>query len=288
MPRLFGRKYEFVIGPSGQEGRVFTELEIRFKVEKTGDSAPNKAEIQLVNLDEDSIKFVTQKDLAINLSAGYKENFGLIFAGRTTFSHTVKGPERHDDKIRRGFEQRKKEEADRITVITAHDGLKALKKYITLSLANDNLTETAVLREVVKKVGISLNVSHGTLKALKDTKIFHGAVISSFFKDYMDLYTHNHGLRWNICNEVLNIYPIGGTVSSEIIQLDVSSGLEGSPEPIERGYKISSKLRHDIDIGTGLYVESELIKEQFSAVNVTHAGDLYGSEWNTTAECMPV
>lgn len=285
---LYNRKYELIIGPSGQPGRVYDDLQIRFKIEKTGDSAANKAEIEIYNLNADSRNFVSKDELTVILKAGYQNHFGQIFAGTTKFTHTTKGQSENDKTVRRGFEQKKKEDADWISKISAFDSLKALKHFIIISLANENLTELGVLNKVVDKLNESVKVARGTFRGVRGVRINHGKVITSTFKDVLDLLCRNQGLQWNINSGILNIYPKGGTVSDEIIKLDPGSGLIGSPEPTEKGYKFTSLLRHDLDIGTLVYVESKLIKEKFSIANVTHTGDLSGSEWYSSCEAIPV
>ena len=287
MKQLINRKYELTIGEPGKDGKQFTDLNIRFKVEKTGDSATNKAEIEIYNLNESNRKFVTKKDLAVTLKAGYDSNFGLIFAGYTTFSHTTKGHSKKDEQVRRGFEHINHEDSDWISVITADDGLKALKHYISLSLDDENLTELKVLREVVKKLNETVKVATGVLKGIKDIRINNGYAVSGTFKSVLDKICKNQKLKWQITDGILNIYPKEQNLSDEIIKLDSNSGLIGSPEPTEEGYKFTSLLRHDINIGTLLEVEAELIKGRFIVINLTHNGELDSNQWFTVCECMP-
>lgn len=285
--KLFNRKYKLIIGPPGQTGKLWDDLQISFKVEKTGDSATNKAEIEIYNLSESSRNYVSKSDLALILEAGYENNFGRIFAGYTTFTHSTKGASRKDDQIRRGFEQKKKEDTDWISKITADDGMKALKHYITLSLADENLTELGLLNKVIDKLNESVKVARGTIKGVKGNRINHGKAISGTFKSVMDKICKNQGLDWQILNGTLNIKPKNESYSDEIILLNGSSGLIGSPEPTEKGYKFSSLLRHEIEPGTLFKAESTLINGIFIASNVTHTGSLNGTEWNTVIEAMP-
>lgn len=288
MTRLFGKKYRCIIGLPNEIGKQFDDLQIRFKIDKTGDSASNKAEIELYNLTREQRDYVSRKDLAIILEAGYMPRFGRIFAGYTTFAHSTKGNSRRDDQIRRGFEQQQKEDANWISKISADDGMKALKHYIVLSLADDNLTELSVLNRVVDKLNESVKVTKGVIKGVKGVKINHGKAISGTFKSVLDKICSNQKLEWQITDGILNIYPKGETYSGDVILLDYDSGLVGSPEPTEKGYKFTSYLRHEINPGTLIQVESDLVKGLFVVMNVTHTGELDGSEWYTVCEAMPI
>lgn len=287
MTNLFNRKYELTIGEPDKDGKQYTDLNIRFKIEKTGDSATNKAEIEIYNLNESSRKFVAKKDLVIILKAGYENSFGAIFKGYTTFTHTTKGRSKKDEQIRRGFEHMHREDADWISVISAEDGLKALKHYISLSLDDDKLTELQVLRKVVEKLNESVKVATGVLKGVKDKRINNGYAVSTTFKNVMDRICRNQNLRWGMDLGTLYVRPKDEPISDEIIKLDKESGLIGSPEPTEEGYKFTSLLRHDITIGTLLEVESELIKGRFIVLNLTHNGEFESNQWHTVCECMP-
>ena len=289
MTQLFNRKYKLTVGESGGQGKQFDELNIRFKVELTGDSAPNKAEIEIFNLSSDSRNYVAKNDLAIILEAGYEKNFGRIFAGFTTFTHQTKGTSRKDDEIRRGIEQRRKNDSDWISKIEADDGVKALKHFIIISLSDDNLTELGVLNKVVDKLNETVKVSKGVLTGVKGIKINHGKAYTGTFKSIMDSICDKQKLQWHIFGGVLNVYPIGEALNQDAIKLDYSSGLVGSPEPTEKGYKFSSLLRHEIVPGSLIEVEAEQVKGRFVVANVTHAGEYeFSTQWNTVCECIPL
>lgn len=288
MTTLKNRKYELIIGPPGQTGRLFDDLQISFKVENTGDSAPNKIEIEIYNLTKESRDYVKQKDLVLIFKAGYDENFGQLFAGYTTFIHSTKGQERQDDRIKRGFEQQKKEDADWISNINASDGIKALKHFVVLSLADEKLTQLSVINKVIDKLNQDgIKISKGTFKGIKDVRINGGYTTSAPFKMVMDKICKPQGLQWHIDkNSVLNIFPKNKSMSEEVIRLNSSSGLIGSPEPTEKGYKFTLLLRHDVQPGTQIYVESDELTGLFLVANVTHSGDFNGSAWYTVCECI--
>lgn len=287
MTTLFGKKYRLIVGESGGNGKQWEELNVRFKITKTGDASANEAEIEIYNLSLESRNFLSKGDQAIILEAGYKDNFGRIFAGYTTFTKSTKGFSRKDDQIRSGFERHKKSDADWVTKITAHDGLKALKHYVSLSLSDEKLTELGVLKKVINKLNESVKVTAGTLKGVKETKINHGRVVSGIFRDILNRICTNQKLDWSITDGVLNIYPKGDVASGQIILVDATSGLIGSPEPTEKGYKFSLLMRHEINPGTLVELDSKLIKGQFTVTNVEHVGELDGTSWNTTVEAMP-
>jgi hypothetical protein len=87
MAKLFDRRVTVQVDTLLVEG-----LRIAFKVERSISKEPNKAEIQVYNLSEDSRRRTQKKDAALVLQAGYPETIGQLFSGNVkTVSHVRHG-----------------------------------------------------------------------------------------------------------------------------------------------------------------------------------------------------
>jgi len=77
----FGRKIKLIAGSADTGGgKEWTDLRISFLVEKDDNLTPDKAQIQIYNLNETSRKYLTL-EMPIVLQAGYGENLRTLFKG---------------------------------------------------------------------------------------------------------------------------------------------------------------------------------------------------------------
>lgn len=285
MTDLYNRKYELTVSPNNGTGKQFNDLQITFKISKFGDSTPNEAEISIYNLNESSRKFVDKENQIIILKAGYEGNFGQIFKGISDFTNDSKGLPMHSKGGSSGHNQ--KNDTDWITTIHAKDGFHALKKgyWITESFTSKT-SEKAVLQKILDKVtGDSvLKLAKGVAKGLREKKFNQGLALSGSFSDVMDRITKNSGLNWNITDGTVNIWLKNNPISDTAIKLDKSTGLIGSPELTEKGLKVRSLLRYEINPGSLIYLKSVKYDGFYIVENLTHEGNFNSGDWITDLE----
>lgn len=288
--KLYDRYYELTIADTkNQKTWTIKEgFQVVFKIEKFGDLTANKAEIHITNLNKSERDFIDREDLEILLKAGYKNSYGQIFKGQTTFVNHPKGGARGDVTINNseGFEHRQKDDTDWKSTIKAKDSIKALRDfYISESLKGDDLTEKQVIEKLIKKLDKEYKIPKGVIKGLKDKKINNGISLSGDFQKILNQLCRKRQLKPMITDGILNIIPINSSLNSEAIILDSTSGLIGTPERIENGgYKLLSLLRHEIQPGHLIKVDDDMVKGYFIVENLVHAGDSDGSDWHTELE----
>lgn len=85
---LFG-KFWSVVARDGKEEKVFQDLAIEFEFTRTADTNPGQMKLVLINLSETSRTFLERKGVNIELHAGYKAHYGLLFKGAVEFGLSV-------------------------------------------------------------------------------------------------------------------------------------------------------------------------------------------------------
>lgn len=318
---LFGYRMS-LIANDGVEERTWSDIDGRFKIRKTADTKPNTAEIEIYNLNDVSRRFIDPKNVNIQLLAGYAKNFGLAFRGASTFT----GHQFTDDGFTSRIEAQDggiarrntfmsvsfKEGTDISTVIERI--LKELSKAPEISAQYANInkltqakldlagfkpksqaeqqtkktrqkkqikTEAQQNAERLKKKQ-EARANAATLK-LKKARILRGAAM-----DKLDLYCRAFGLTAILNDQSLSIVPNDSATESELILLNADSGLLGIPERTETGWKIMSQLRHELNPGRLVAIDSEFLSGQFLISVVEHEGDTMTDTWQSMIEVYTV
>jgi hypothetical protein len=259
----------------GQNGKSWNtdgmpDLRVTFDIKKTGDMNPNEAEISICNLSKQSREFIKEK-MVIILDAGYidKNLHGQLFKGQIAI-------------VNEG-----REGTDWIVTVNAKDSLKEVRDTYVSHSFSEKTDEGDVIRWLANK----LNVTIGSLRGLglSKRKYNHGRALSGNAMQKLNELCKTNGLKAIIADGVLHIIPVNESINSTAIRLDESSGLIGSPERIEKGYKVMSLLRYEINPGTLIDIKSRRIAGPFKAFNVNHVGDTHGTSdaWKTIIEAQP-
>lgn len=262
MTVFFNRYLELRAGLPGQPGRSWKDgLQVTFEVRKTARRGSNKATIKIWNLSDDSVGALNQKGVVVDLIAGYRDNFSLLFSG---------------DVAKRGVST-ERQGPDRITTIEAGNSERALRETRSdLSLSPDSGTDD-VLRAVADKMGVGV----GNLADLPQKKYLTGFVHSGLARDVLDEVAQDLGVRWSIQNGQLQFLAPGAVVGNTAVLLSPDSGLIGAPGLVKDGLEARALLNPDIVPGKKIKVESESISAFFKVTEVTHRGDFRGSDWFT-------
>lgn len=257
---LFGRKVSLTFGLPGTEGKEFTDLRIRFRVEHRKSGDPNKAIIEVYNLSKESSTLLQNPDVVVRLSAGY-ETPRQIFIGE---------PVKNGVTIRR-------ETVDRVTRIEALDSGKAYQE----ARVDTTFATGTTLEEVLAVVSDSFGLPFGTTTIPEnDVNYPDGLSLSGPSRDIMDTLAESVGADWFINDGVINFVDKDQPASLNGPLFSVSNGnLIGSPSPKEEGLiDIVSLLDPAIRPGTAFRVESEQFTGDYTARDVIFAGD---SGWET-------
>lgn len=260
---LFLRRWAVEVGPPGGEGKRWEDLRVTFSVSKTSGSDPNEVRLSVYNLSEASRQFCERRKTAVRLFAGYGGNIRLIAAGEIDKSESRQ--------VGTAWE----------TEISAADGLTAYGAVIHESLG-PNTTELAVVQAVARELGVVV----GTITGLGSQSFGHGRVLSGPARYELDALCKTRGLRWSIQDGALQIYPVGSSTDAPAVLLTEATGLIGSPEKTESGYRLVSLLQGGINPGQLIEVRSRDASGIYVAQSVTHDGDSHGAPWYTDIDAL--
>jgi len=274
----YGRIVEVLIGPRGQNGKLFRDLRVAFRIEKSLESTPNSASISIYNLSEGSRSLVEQDGAVIQLRAGYGENVKLLFIGDIARTTT------------------KRSGGDIITEVEAGDGEFAYQN----ATANVSLGPGAKYSQVFQALGNRLGLTQGTVKITNPNDQFQqGYSYSGAARDALDILTEKQGLEWNIQDGQLQVLPADVTTDDLVIVLNPGSGLVGSPFKTkilrpdlarvgkgkeESGVSATSLLNPEIRPGRRVQVESQFVNGVFKVEKVTHSGDTHSTQFYSEVE----
>jgi hypothetical protein len=272
MAKLFDRRVSVQVDTLLVEG-----LRIAFKVERSISKEPNKAEIQVYNLSEDSRRRTQKKDAALVLQAGYPETIGQLFSGNVkTVSHVRNG-------------------ADWLSKFVSADGETQFRTARIAESFGPGVKPDQIVRKLVDalqlKAGNALKeIANGNfakgISEFTNGKVLHGNAAKE-----LDTFLNSLGLTYSIQDGALQVLRYGQATAAPAVVLNASTGLIGSPEFGETGkdkhtiLKIKSLLQPELVPGRRIKLESET-KECIARVDkVTHTGDTHGPAWYSDLEC---
>ena len=272
MAKLFGRKVQVQIDTLVVDG-----LRVAFKIEKSLSPDPNKVEVSIYNLSEDSRKRLQKKDATIIVQAGYEENIAQIFRGTLrTVSHVMNG-------------------GDRVTKITAGDGEKELRSV----RINESMASGATIEAVAKKLIDALGLKTGNaLTELSKggfrsglTDFANGKVLHGLASRELEKLLKSAGLSYSVQDGALQLLRPGDALQTEAVLLNAGTGLIGSPEYGETGkdkkitLKVRSLLQPTLFPGRRVKIESATVNAVLRVDKVTHNGDTHAQAWYSELEC---
>jgi len=259
---LFDRSSQVVFGPIGQNGKLVSGLRVKFKVEKTSESAPNKANISIWNLTLDSRTLSEQPGNIITLSAGYGGQLENVFVGDVQRALTSESG------------------SDWVTDFECGDGENAYRdKNVDVSFGPGT-----GLSQILSTVGGKFGLGAGEQSGIPNKSFQNGFVASGSIRSVLDQLTEGYDLEWSIQDGQLQIIKKKSTLSEESVLLSAATGMISSPKKKDKGLEIKSLLQPKFKPGKAVVVESKFIKGTFRILKVTHEGDTHGQEWYSTLE----
>ena len=301
MTDLFNRDFTCRIGgavisiqtPDLLTGKIATSLRAAFKIEKSDASEPNKATIEVWNLSEANRRILQEgaslvaKTIAAAKRAGVTPRWKwplIVEAGYVGYKSQIFSGDVQ-------LAESKKERSDWVTTIEAEDGGNQYANARINKSFGAGTTMLALLTFAAKSLGIGLGNSLEKFAISKRNIVVFkkGIAISGKVSKILDKYCASAGYRWCIHDGQLQVLAPGETLFENVVILNKSSGLIGSPELGEEGVvSFTSLLQGAIKPGKRIILDSETAKGTFKAERVSHSGDTWGQEWYTEVEAKPV
>lgn len=267
---LFKRDVQTVVTPRLGGDSVRFKLRTHFVVEKSEDSAANKATISIFNLSDKSAKFVGQKERVMRLEAGYDGTREILFNGDVSKSYL------------------EKKGGDTITTMEAADGGFA----ISTTRVELSLGPGATNRQVFSKVSSALNIAIGSVYELPIRQYLKGFAYSGSAKELLDRLVKNTGYLWSIQNCELQVTPEKTGTSEVAAYLSNETGLIGVPTMADKGggIKFESLLNPKVSPGRWVKIKSKIAKIDgfFKVQRVVHEGDSEEGTYSSKGEGVSV
>lgn len=251
----------------------FERVRVAFDVSKAMTKDPNKLELKLYNLSEQSRGRIQKKDAVVILQAGY-EGTGL--------SQLYKGNARLISHSKAGV--------DWISKVACGDGEKEIRTARISKSYKKGVDAKQVFKDLVGAIGLPAGNALKTIESASMRGL--GAFTSGFSLngnayEQLDARARAAGLRLFTHDGQLQLLGPNDASVETIVVLSPDTGLKGSPERGEKGVvKARSFLNPDIFPGRRVQLDSSAIKGQFRCEKVTHKGDTHGGndDWESVME----
>jgi hypothetical protein len=216
----FGRIVRILVGQPGQPGRQWTDLRVNATVTKTDSKKPDKATIQIYNLNPDSRGFIQNDGNVILLFAGYGEP-ELIFQGDVDEATVARDGQ------------------DIVVEVEAGDGRRSYQDGALFQTFDPPLTSTTLLQRLANAMGVGIGNLPTDLPVINYVQ---GYTVVGPARDALDEITTSLGARWSLQDGELIITLAGQGLQQLAFLVTPDSGLVGTPEKTKKGLKFSMLL----------------------------------------------
>jgi len=258
-------------------------IKISFNVIKSNVKTPNEAKIEVYNLNKELRDALSENSMNIVLSAGYEENYQILFCGESTnIWHTLSG-------------------VNWITTFIAGEGFMNIKKAKT----NISFRKGEDMQTVLKKISSDLNLDFEDIE--KSITLKSKEILCGNSADALDSICNNYNLKYHISDNKVKIFTKKLDINKAIV-ISSSSGLlkDKGVVKTEMGVDISSMLIPTIIPGDTVYLDASYINEvkqnsltiakqdmtleslngYYKVTTATFTGDNYNGPYTTKLECI--
>lgn len=277
--RLFDRRVRLLVASPLREVQAgishqFVEVEdlrVTFKVEKDLEKQPNRGEVTVYNLAEETRAGMTAKGAKVVVQAGYRDAVSQLFVGDArVIDHRLDG-------------------ADWVTKIEAGDGERGyVFGHVSESFAG-GVRLPKVVEVVAGKLGI--DVSDVSKADFGGRSFPNGYAAHGRASRELDKLLGGAGFEWSVQDEKLLVHPPDKPGTRTVTVISEDSGLVGSPEygtPDAQGkppvLKVKSLLIPSLLPGGQVKLVSRKHNGLHRVKAVVHTGDTHGGDWYTDAE----
>lgn len=277
MPRLFKRRAQVDL-----LGKSIKDLRIVFNVTSSILSDPNKADIRIYNLTEQSRHVLLSRSATsdpITLDAGYEAISGLVFSGKTT------------EKLSQ------KEGVNWVSRIVAEDGSVEQKKKTTLSFRPGvdygTILEQGLLGTDLAKDGLLAKLRRGDLNGAMG-QLSKGFSFSGTVEDLFDKLTKTTEAQWSIQSGEIQAL-LDRETTRVTTSLSSSTGLVDRPtrslkkeSPGRLFIKGRALMLPSIRPGSRLELDTPDLAGDYKVLSTKATGDTHGTDWFVDFEAISI
>jgi hypothetical protein len=276
------------------EAREINTLQINtiISLSKDDKGQNQQTTLEIYNLSEEVIEFISKKNSLMILKAGYEtdQNLPIIFSGQIKEVSTAR------------------QNVDLVTTITASDGFTpATGVKVALSLKRPPeaiLTYKDVFDALVfiwRSSGVSIEEVNLVYEATprpfsgnpNEIDIPDGWSYEGYLSDAMDDLCDHFRYTWYIHNNILFVHPLNGYEFIKVFTLDpnqikdikrIAKSDTGATGEESTGFAISTPLNGNIKMGNIIRVSSGEYEGDYIVKSITHRLNFRHSDWDTIIE----
>lgn len=301
---LFGRYAKIKIGIPGKLGKrlesiskdtageIVQGIRMSFKIEKTSEVTPNKAQIDLYNVNQDTINLLHTKGAVIILEVGY----GILGGANPVSKVIFMGDVFKCVTLKKG--------TDYVTTIENGDGLNALQTSNVNASFAPGTPVKSVIEQVMGNFG-GLGVGEVNLGDAASSQFVNGFTASGSARDTMDQLAGKTNTEWSVQDGQVQMLPInsftslppvllqsvaekegGASINTGLIGSPTLSGFSHSKEKNLHGVEFKALLNPELTPGRRVHIISKNKKVfgTFVVRKVTHNGDTRTGPWFSECE----
>ena len=206
------RHCRLVVANADGDGLDLSELKIKFTITRADVRTPCAAIIRIYNLSSDTRSRIQHQFTQVFLTAGYNDNFGLIFSGG--IKNFVRGRENATDTY-----------LD-IQAADGDDPHNWATVSTTLAAGNTKADQYKALLKGVEQFG----VTYGYKPEFDDVQLPRGKVLWGMHRDRMDDLAGQCKATWQYSNGKLNMVPDNSYIPTDAVVLTSKTGMIGLPQ----------------------------------------------------------
>lgn len=248
--RQFLRKASLLLH-EGDKALDLSQFKFSFVTQQADAQSPNNCEVTVYNLSEDTVRRIQGEYSRIALSAGYEDNFGLVFNGTIRqFAIGMSSPK------------------DTYLKIYAADSEYGYNN----AVVNESIAAGASIQERLTSIAtafkkfdidIGFNGIPGDALALQQ----RGKVQFGLARTALNSLTKTVKCSWSIQNGKINIIPLDGYLPGEAVVLNRDTGLIGRPELTAEGIKGKCLLNPRLVPGGLIKIDQKSVNRTIIAPN---------------------
>lgn len=300
---------------SGEKVLDLSDFRFTFQTVQIDEETPNNCVIRVYNVARTEIEAVTKEFTEVVLQAGYEDSFGVIFTGNI-----------------KQFRFGKETVTDTFLDILAADSDFLFKYGKVASSIPAGTPQSDALKTAVSAANDSVKAEASRVNQAPTTPTTgqlgqypktgfggvypRGKVMLGTMAELFRNYAAQSASTWSITNGVVNIIPYKQYLDTEVVEINVATGLIGMPETTEEGIKLKCLLNHKIFPGMRIRLNNKELNQTTLAKNSLpvaynsytkvqlmaavasdglyrvyvseHAGDTRGNDWYTSITALAI
>lgn len=281
--QLFGRQYRIAVFNKYGQGFDLSELHITFDISKSITLDNSTGIINIYNLNIEYENEIITNCNRITIEAGYEGLFGLIYDGDIV--QAIRGVENGVDFY--------------LTLVTM-DG----DRFLNSGFTTINIPKGASKRDVAESLCTqSINATEITAlsSAFNGSNYIRSKAVFGRSKQYLSQLASDANANFYMEDNTVKLTAVTDLPEDEIIRLDPTSGLVGSPQQNQQGITFTALLNPRIKLNSLVNIPNSLIIEQqysdgsaaayqldsdnvYRVLKIRYQGDTRGQEWYIIAD----